>query len=203
MAAPGWPGTLGEPISRSRTGTVHRIRLPLAGQEAVVFVKVFRNRNALGAAKSLVKRSRARFAWEGAHGLADRGFQAAVPLVFEERRVLGVHVSSVFACREVPGRPWLAAFESEGLDLVARTAAWIGRLHRAGVDHRALAPKNLFVREDTIVPIEYDRVRFGRRIPRSRRDAALALFLKNLRSRLGPEDIERARAAHLEASADR
>ncbi|MBI4614687.1 MAG: hypothetical protein HY720_13840 [Planctomycetes bacterium] len=199
-------------VARSNTSTVYRIPWRLAGADTAVYLKRFRNRDLLHALWSILRPTRARVSWDGCAGLLERGFRAAEPLVCHETRRLGVLSDpTFFLCREVPGaRPWrslLCRDATARAALLAHTGEWIGRLHEAGIDHRAIQPKNILVTgEDPasceLYAIEYNRIRIRGRVRPAARIRALRLMLRDLAGSLSREEVDSFLEAYLRGSGE-
>ncbi len=129
----------------------------------------------------LVRRSPARRAWLGGHGLRSRGIEAARPLAFLERRRAGVPVSSLVMlealCTE-HSADRVAARPEHAERLLDALRALVLRLHRYGVRHGDLKASHVILSREgdgwRTSLLDLEGMRFRRRLSSAERILALA-----------------------------
>lgn len=159
---------------------------------AAAVVKRTRIRGPVDLLKNAFRRPRGRASWVNGNGLLVRRFAAARPLALLERGRWPLRGESFLLMEDVSGLTRLDLFvlkryagdlsperRAEKLRLVRGFARFVRRLHRGGVYHGDLKAVNVFVstapgEEPRFVLVDYDRVRFGRRVGRRRRVKNLA-----------------------------
>ncbi|MFG0316185.1 MAG: lipopolysaccharide kinase InaA family protein [Planctomycetota bacterium JB042] len=200
-----------EVLKENPRRSVYRLRI---GRSELV-VKHYRERGLGDAVKGAFGRSRARTEREIAAALVDAGLPGPAPVAWARRaegrlerwsalamravrdaRPLGGYLEDRFAPgdgRTAEKRPWVEA-----------AARLLGRLHRAGFDHRDFHGGNLLVEGGAsgdgrgLVVVDLHRVARSSRISSTRRVRALADLLHTLRFAVDAEETRAAVAAYLE-----
>jgi tRNA A-37 threonylcarbamoyl transferase component Bud32 len=162
------------------------ISRPPGGDRRIV-VKETRVRGPLDLLKNAFRRPRGRAAWRNGNGLLVRQVGAARPLALAESGRWPIRRGSWLVMEDVGDRTRLDLFvlrryageltpsrRREKLLLVRAFALFLRDLHRRGIYHGDLKAVNVFVEypeggEPRFVLVDYDRVRFGRRVGRRRR----------------------------------
>ncbi len=177
-----------EVLKDSRRSALSRQVLAAPEGWGRVVVKETRCRGAADLLKNAVRRPRALAAWVHGCGLSVRRVRAARPLAcvlegrwprirrgfllmedLSGRERLDLHVLSRWAGNLSP------AERAEKVRFVRACGRWVGDLHRRGVYHGDLKAVNVYVGEDgRFTLVDYDRVRFGRRVGFRRRVKNLA-----------------------------
>lgn len=199
-------------------------RVEVAGLGAVL-LKVHRPRGAADRLRAIVRASRARAEWRAARYLEGAGIPTPEALVCAERRRGLALEQAASATRFLPDRatfePALASRPpAPGRALLVRLARWIRALHDRGISHGDLHGGNVLVgpgpgdRAELHI-VDLHTARFGRPVPRRRRERQLARWLHSLLGIAGPggrlrsllayvgEDVPRATLAATRARLER
>jgi hypothetical protein len=170
-------------------------RVEAAGEPAL-YVKVFAGPRGVARLASILRPSKARREAAIARAVAQRGFEAALPIAVGEERRLGALVRSFSVIAERPGRDLRALLSDPTTPPARRRALLRGfarlarRLHDAGVDQDDFSPNNfLATRDDAFVLLDFERCAVGAPLGERR----FALLAKLHRHGLGVSRSERLR----------
>ncbi len=166
-----------ECLKRGRRKALYRVAAPGGG---TLLVKVNRYADGAGRARRL-RASKAQRELRVAGRLRAAGIPTPLPLAAGESRERGRLALCCLVLRELPGACDLAQHASRGLGArerraLARALGQLARqLHDAGLDQPDFAPNNLLrLASGELVPIDFERARFRRRVSQRRRLAMLA-----------------------------
>lgn len=126
-----------------------------------------------------VRGSPARRAWCAGHGLLQRGIGAARPLVFLERRRVGLPLASWLVLERLEtARDAVELAPADPERILDALLRLVDRLHRHGVDHGDLKASHVLLDPNDPRPkprlVDLEGVQFRRRLGDARRLAALA-----------------------------
>jgi hypothetical protein len=189
-------------LKDSRSSSVIEMEIPLAGAPCPVIYKRFKVRSRLEPWLSLLRRTQALRSWVLGHGLVERCLPTARPLLFIERRRLGVAREAYLLTQKITNACDLHQFVAEAMNLLARERApvlrdlieslarLVRKLHDRGLSHRDLKATNILVKRGhsalssasgrSLFLIDLVGIQRVRRLGRSRRARDLARLQASL-----------------------
>lgn len=149
-------------IKQSHTARVRRLTLDESLHGLDVICKQAKPRTFWHALKSLVRPSRDFRSWQRGHALLNRDLPTARPLAVVERKLLGLHISSLVLTEVIPDSRDLDRLCTEELprlspaqqravkdELVRVLVRLIRRMHERGFVHRDFKASNILITGDT------------------------------------------------------
>ncbi len=142
-----------EPVVSSASTRVWRLALPADASHRRLYLKEYVTRSWLDRLKQMVRANRARRALRGALLLAQAGLKTpqivAVPTLKGRCFIATIEVAGASPALEYfrPGcAPCEASTRHQRREILRQLGAEVGRMHRAGIVHGDLRPRNILIR---------------------------------------------------------